>query len=133
VALRAAGCNFNEFKLGGLHEKHAVGKRNLGTTSAFAQKQRKTKRTYVDVVGGRTFPVGIICKQLSVLINLTIKLYNTTYYLHTTDNTHAAKGMEREQIRNERYSRKSLLNEWTTTTMKNINTLINFNSRLIYF
>jgi hypothetical protein len=26
------------------------------------------------------------CKQVSILMNLTIKLYNTTHYLHTTDN-----------------------------------------------
>jgi hypothetical protein len=34
-------------------------------------------------------------KQLSILINLTIKLYNRTHYLHITENTHAAKGMLR--------------------------------------
>jgi hypothetical protein len=30
------GANFDKFKSGGLHEKHAVATRNLGTISAFA-------------------------------------------------------------------------------------------------
>jgi hypothetical protein len=36
VAFRAEGFNFDEFKSGGLHEKHAVATGNLGTISAFA-------------------------------------------------------------------------------------------------
>jgi hypothetical protein len=31
-------------KLGGLHEKHAVATWNFGTISAFARRQRKTKK-----------------------------------------------------------------------------------------
>jgi hypothetical protein len=37
--------------LGGLHEKHAVATWNLGTVSAFAQRQRKTKKTCVEMAG----------------------------------------------------------------------------------
>jgi hypothetical protein len=36
VALTAMELNFEEFKLEGLHEKHAVTTCNLGTISAFA-------------------------------------------------------------------------------------------------
>jgi hypothetical protein len=36
VALPARELNFDEFKSGGLHEKHAVATWNLGTISAFA-------------------------------------------------------------------------------------------------
>jgi hypothetical protein len=36
VALPAGELNFDKFKLGGLHEKHAVATWNLGTSSAFA-------------------------------------------------------------------------------------------------
>jgi hypothetical protein len=42
-------------KFGGLHEKHAVATWNLGTISAFALRQRKTKKTYVEMAGRRTF------------------------------------------------------------------------------
>jgi hypothetical protein len=35
-------------KWGGLHEKHAVATWNLETISAFARKQRKTKKTCFD-------------------------------------------------------------------------------------
>jgi hypothetical protein len=40
--LTARERNFDEFKSGGLHEKHAVATWNLGTISAFACRQRKT-------------------------------------------------------------------------------------------
>jgi hypothetical protein len=30
-------------------------------------------------------------KQLPIHKNLTVKLYNSTHYLHITDNTHAAR------------------------------------------
>jgi hypothetical protein len=33
-------------------------------------------------------------KQLSKLIKIIIKLYNTTHYLHITDSTHDANGMQ---------------------------------------
>jgi hypothetical protein len=36
MALAAMELNFDEFKSGGLHEKHAVTTWNLGTISAFA-------------------------------------------------------------------------------------------------
>jgi hypothetical protein len=36
VALTARELNFDEFKSGGLHEKHAVATWNMGTISAFA-------------------------------------------------------------------------------------------------
>jgi hypothetical protein len=36
VALSARKLNFDKFKSGGLHEKHAVATWNLGTISAFA-------------------------------------------------------------------------------------------------
>jgi hypothetical protein len=36
VALTAMELNFDKFKSGGLHEKHAVATWNLGTISAFA-------------------------------------------------------------------------------------------------
>jgi hypothetical protein len=42
-------------KLGGLHEKHAVATWNLGTVSAFALRQRKTKKICVEMAGRRTF------------------------------------------------------------------------------
>jgi hypothetical protein len=35
-AASTTGGNFDEFKMGGLHEKHAVATWNLGTISAFA-------------------------------------------------------------------------------------------------
>jgi hypothetical protein len=40
-------------------------------------------------------------KQLPKLINLTIKLCNTTHYLHFTDNTHAAKNAAQMNPRTE--------------------------------
>jgi hypothetical protein len=36
-------------KSGGLHEKHAVATWNLGTISAFALRQRKTKKSCVEM------------------------------------------------------------------------------------
>jgi hypothetical protein len=47
--------NFDKFKLGGLDEKHTVAILNLGTILEFAKKQRKTRKTYVEMTGRRTF------------------------------------------------------------------------------
>jgi hypothetical protein len=55
LALTSTGLNFDEFKSGVLHEKHAVATWNLGTISAFAQRQKKTKKTWVEMAGRRTF------------------------------------------------------------------------------
>jgi hypothetical protein len=49
------GGNFDEFKSGGLREKHAVATWNLGTIPAFAYRQRKTKKTCDEMAGRRTF------------------------------------------------------------------------------
>jgi hypothetical protein len=48
-------------KLGGLHEKHAVATWNLGTISAFASRQRKTKKTCVEMAGRRTLKSSSKC------------------------------------------------------------------------
>jgi hypothetical protein len=45
VALTTRELNFDAFKSGGLHEKHAVATWNLGTISEFASRQKKTKNT----------------------------------------------------------------------------------------
>jgi hypothetical protein len=45
----------NLIKYGGLHEKHAIETWNLGSISAFAWKLKKTKQTYVEMAGRRTF------------------------------------------------------------------------------
>jgi hypothetical protein len=42
-------------KSGRLHEKHAVATCNLGTIAVFALRQRKTKKTCVEMAGRRTF------------------------------------------------------------------------------
>jgi hypothetical protein len=49
------GLNSDEFKSGGLHENHAVPTWNFGTISAFASRQRKSKKTRVEMAGHRTF------------------------------------------------------------------------------
>jgi hypothetical protein len=41
--LTARDRNFDEFKSGGLHEKHAVATWNLGTISAFAYKTEENQ------------------------------------------------------------------------------------------
>jgi hypothetical protein len=56
VASTASGY-FDKFKSGGLHERHAVATWNLGTISAFAYRQRKTKKTCVEMTGRRTFRI----------------------------------------------------------------------------
>jgi hypothetical protein len=43
VILTARERNFDEFKSGGLHEKHAVATWNLGTISAFAYKREENQ------------------------------------------------------------------------------------------
>jgi hypothetical protein len=45
VALTVKKLNFDDFKSGGLHEKHTVATWNLGTISAFHWRQRETKKT----------------------------------------------------------------------------------------
>jgi hypothetical protein len=55
VAFSAEELNFDKFKSDGLCEKHAEATWNLGTISAFAQKQRKTKKTCVEKAVRRTF------------------------------------------------------------------------------
>jgi hypothetical protein len=52
-------------KLGGLHEKHAVATWNLGTISAFVWRQRKTKKTCVEMAGHRTFRMLLTTSQQS--------------------------------------------------------------------
>jgi hypothetical protein len=47
--------NFDEFKSGGLHGKRAVTTLKLGTISAFASGQKKTKKTCIELAGRRTF------------------------------------------------------------------------------
>jgi hypothetical protein len=42
--LPATGLNFDELKSGGLHEKHAVATRNLGTTSTFLKDRGKLRK-----------------------------------------------------------------------------------------
>jgi hypothetical protein len=54
-AASTTGGNFDEFKIGRrLHEKRAVATWNLGTISAFDRRQRKTKKTCVEMAGRRT-------------------------------------------------------------------------------
>jgi hypothetical protein len=57
VAFTTLGFDFDEFKLGGLHAKHAIAAGNLGTTSTLAWRQRKTKKTGVEMAGRRTSPL----------------------------------------------------------------------------
>jgi hypothetical protein len=45
--------NFDEFKSGGLHEKHALATWNLGTIPAFAWRNRKIKKSCVEMAGRR--------------------------------------------------------------------------------
>jgi hypothetical protein len=47
--------NFDKFKSEGLHEKHVLTTWNLGTISAFAQRQRKAKKTCVEMDSRRTY------------------------------------------------------------------------------
>jgi hypothetical protein len=49
--------DFDWFESGRLHEKHAVPTWNLRTISVFAWRQRKTKKTCVEMAYRRTFPV----------------------------------------------------------------------------
>jgi hypothetical protein len=51
VAFTTEGFNSDEFNSGGLHEKRAVATGDLGTVSAFAWRQRQTKRTCVEMAG----------------------------------------------------------------------------------
>jgi hypothetical protein len=53
--LAQQGVILKSLKSRGLHEKHAVATWNLGTISAFALRQRKTKKTCVEMAGRRTF------------------------------------------------------------------------------
>jgi hypothetical protein len=59
VVSSARGFNFDEIKMGwrmgGLHDKHAVAVWNLGTTSACAWKKAKNKETCVEMACSRTF------------------------------------------------------------------------------
>jgi hypothetical protein len=55
VAFTAEGFDSDEFKSGGLHEKHAVATENLGNISAVAWRQRKTKKPCVEMASHRTF------------------------------------------------------------------------------
>jgi hypothetical protein len=49
----------DELKLGGLNGKHAVAAWNLGAFSAFASRQRKTKKTFSGMAGRRTSQIHI--------------------------------------------------------------------------
>jgi hypothetical protein len=55
LSLTAKELNFDEFKSGGLHEKHAVATGNLGTVSAFAWRQSRIKNTSVQMAGRRNY------------------------------------------------------------------------------
>jgi hypothetical protein len=66
-------------------------------------------------------------KQLSKLIKASLKLYNTTHYLHITYNTQIVNGMQQREILSSKY----ILNELTATKMGI--TLINFNSNVNSF
>jgi hypothetical protein len=44
VAWTASELNFDEFKSGRLHEKHAVATLNLGTISAFAEDKGESRK-----------------------------------------------------------------------------------------
>jgi hypothetical protein len=57
VTFAAMELNLDEFKKGGLHEKHAVATWNLGTISAFAWRQRKTQKPCVKTAGRRSFQI----------------------------------------------------------------------------
>jgi hypothetical protein len=46
LALTTRELNFDEFKLEGLHEKHAVA--NVGTISAFAWRQENQEKLFRD-------------------------------------------------------------------------------------
>jgi hypothetical protein len=50
VVLTARECNFDEFKSGGLHDKHAVATLNLGTISAFAYKTEENQVNQLELV-----------------------------------------------------------------------------------
>jgi hypothetical protein len=47
--------NINELKWAGLHERNAIAIWNLETISSFAYRQRKTKKTGVEVADSRAF------------------------------------------------------------------------------
>jgi hypothetical protein len=47
VALKEKGLNFDECKPRGPQEQHLVSTWNLETISAFAERERKSKKTYV--------------------------------------------------------------------------------------
>jgi hypothetical protein len=51
VSLTAKWAEFDEFKSGGQREKHAVASWNLGTISAFAGRQKKTKEPCYELAG----------------------------------------------------------------------------------
>jgi hypothetical protein len=59
VALVEKGLNFDVRKLGGLHEKHTVTTSNLGTVSAFAKRQKKMKKTRVEMASRSGFWIHI--------------------------------------------------------------------------
>jgi hypothetical protein len=55
LAFTAEGLGCDELKPSGLHEKHAIATWNLGTISALAWSLRKTRKTFVEMAGRRTF------------------------------------------------------------------------------
>jgi hypothetical protein len=49
--------NYDEFKMGGLHQKHILATWKLRTISEFVLRQEETKETCIDVAGRRIFRV----------------------------------------------------------------------------